>query len=172
MANTCLSLAALFLPFLLLRCATAAVHVVGDSTGWRIPDNAQFYTTWVSDKTFRLNDTLSFQFATGQHDVVKVPKASYDSCSENSNTLKVTTGPYNYTLNETGSHYFICSFGQHCQGGQKLAVVVSDASSPTSSPSPTSSTPQPPPPPSSAASRAFAGFIFIVASVALGNLIL
>ncbi|XP_054783272.1 umecyanin-like [Prosopis cineraria] len=136
------------------------------------PDNAQFYTTWVSDKTFRLNDTLSFQFATGQTRRRQSAESIYDSCSEKSNTLKVTTGPYSYTLNETGSHYFICSFGQHCQAARKLAVVVSDASSPTSSPSPTSSTPQPPPPPSSAASRAFAGFIFIVASVALGNLIL
>ncbi|KAI9110268.1 hypothetical protein K1719_018710 [Acacia pycnantha] len=173
--------------FLFLHCAAAqTVHVVGDdTTRWAVPNDPNFYTTWASSKTFHLDDVLSFEFTTNEHDVVEVPKESYDSCSE-SNKIgnKIVIGPYNHTLNTTGNHYFICSIGQHCNRGQKLTVNVisgsstapSNAPSPSSSSSPSpssSSNPQPPPPPGSAAPPALAaGSFFITLSFVLGKLVL
>ncbi|KAK4267554.1 hypothetical protein QN277_024321 [Acacia crassicarpa] len=173
--------------FLFLHCAAAqTVHVVGDTTRWIVPSDPNFYATWASSKTFHLNDVLSFEFTTGQHDVVEVPKESYDSCSDDNkigNTIE--TGPYNHTLNKTGTHYFICSVGQHCNNGQKLTVNVvsgssstpSNAPSPSSSSSPSpssSSNPQLPPPPGSAAPppALAAGSFLITLSFVLGKLAL
>ncbi|CAK9136927.1 unnamed protein product [Ilex paraguariensis] len=153
----------------MLHCAAAqTVYVVGDSLGWTIPSGgAAAYTTWASGKTFMVGDTLTFNFLTNQHDVLQVPKASYDACiSDNASGNPIMTGPANITLNAAGDHYYICTFGDHCQNGQKLAITVSGtpgASPPTiattppppatpspTSPSPTSNTPSAcPPTPSS-----------------------
>ncbi|KAI9110267.1 hypothetical protein K1719_018709 [Acacia pycnantha] len=116
--------------FLFLHCATAqTVHVVGD-TRWIVLSDPNFYTTWASSKTFHLNDVLWFDFTTGEHDVVEVPKESYDSCSD-SNKIgdTILTGPYDHTLNTTGNHYFICSIGNHCKNGQKFIVNFVSGSS-------------------------------------------
>lgn len=45
----------------LLQCTAAqTTHVVGGSTGWRIPTGgAQFYADWAKAQTFRVGDTLS-----------------------------------------------------------------------------------------------------------------
>ncbi|GFY96958.1 hypothetical protein Acr_11g0012640 [Actinidia rufa] len=67
-----------------------------------------------------------FKFATNAHDVVQVPKASFDTCSDDNKIGNpITTGPANVTLTSAGDHYYICSFGSHCQLGQKLAIIVS-----------------------------------------------
>ena len=104
-----------------------------------------------------------FYFSANRHDVVKVPKATYDSCSDDNLNI-ISTAPTFVTLNETGIHYFICSVGDHCEEGQKMAVTVLDssASSPNSQP----------PPPNSDSPRVLAGFFFIMSSFALGKLVL
>ncbi|XP_061995660.1 umecyanin-like [Rosa rugosa] len=117
-----------------LQCvAVETSHVVGDSVGWTIPQNgAQEYVTWASDKKFVVGDVLVFSFATGTHDVVEVPKASFDSCSStNPIGSTITTGPTNITLTSSGEHYYICTFGLHCESGQKLAITVSASASPS-----------------------------------------
>ena len=45
----------------LLQCTAAeTVHVVGDSTGWTIPQGgAQAYQTWAASKQFLVGDILS-----------------------------------------------------------------------------------------------------------------
>ncbi|MCD7445975.1 hypothetical protein HAX54_024679 [Datura stramonium] len=131
---------------------TVAVdHVVGDSMGWGIPSGGPAtYANWASQRTFRVGDTLVFNFATGAHDVAKVTKSAYDSCSSTGPVTLITVGPANITLNSTGTEYFICTFGQHCSAGQKLAINVTSASTPTPSPAPspaTSPTPSPVPTP-------------------------
>ncbi|KAM5578753.1 umecyanin-like [Rosa sericea] len=128
--------------------AAQTAHVVGGSVGWTIPQNgAQEYVTWASGQKFLVGDVLTFNFATNTHDVVEVPKASFDSCSS-SNPIgsTITTGPANVTLASAGDHYYICTFGSHCQSGQKLAITVSaSATSPGASPSaPTPVSPMPP----------------------------
>ncbi|GLU22084.1 hypothetical protein SLE2022_381810 [Rubroshorea leprosula] len=137
---------------LVQSAAAQTVHVVGDSIGWRVPSNgAQAYTNWAAQRTFVVGDTLMFNFQTNQHDVLQVPKASFDACSS-SNPIgnKFTTGPANITLDSAGEHYYICTIGQHCQGGQKLAITVSTSSSGSPTPAPpTNMTPPTTPSPSS-----------------------
>ncbi|KAM1060596.1 hypothetical protein ACFX13_025774 [Malus domestica] len=131
-----------FVVAVFLQSAAAQTgHVVGDSIGWTIPQSgAQEYVTWAASNKFVVGDTLVFNFATNAHDVQEVPKASFDSCSsENPIGTAITTGPANITLTSAGDHYYICTYGRHCQSGQKLAITVS-AASPGAAPS------VPPPP--------------------------
>ncbi|CAL0307116.1 unnamed protein product [Lupinus luteus] len=115
--------------------AAQTSHVVGDSTGWTIPSGgAATYTTWASNKTFTLGDTLVFNFANAQHDVAKVSKSDFDACNGGSAIFTITTSPAIVTLNETGEQYYICAFTGHCSAGQKLAIKVTQKAS-TNSPS-------------------------------------
>ncbi|XP_062022330.1 umecyanin-like [Rosa rugosa] len=119
-----------------LQCVAAqTTHVVGGSVGWTIPQTgAQEYVTWASGQKFVVGDFLIFNFTTNSHDVLEVPKASFDSCSSTGSTIK--TGPANITINSTGEQYYICTIGNHCQSGQKLAItVLTSATSPGGSPS-------------------------------------
>ncbi|KAL6286233.1 hypothetical protein ACE6H2_010623 [Prunus campanulata] len=129
-----------------VQCVAAqTVHVVGDSLGWTIPQSGQQYVTWASDNKFVVGDILIFNFATNAHDVQQVPKASFDSCSsDNAIGSSITTGPANVSLTSAGDNYFICTYGTHCQSGQKLAITVS-AAAPGASPSAPTSAPPPPP---------------------------
>ncbi|KAL4323950.1 hypothetical protein GQ457_11G017720 [Hibiscus cannabinus] len=128
-------------------------YVVGDALGWVVPPTPSTYATWAANNTFGVGDTLVFNFVNGVHDVVKVTRANYDSCNAGNPLLMLSNSPANVTLNETGSHYFICGFTGHCGAGQKLAVNVSAAvSSPSPSPTPApqpSPRPQPITPPAS-----------------------
>ncbi|KAG6504363.1 mavicyanin-like [Zingiber officinale] len=121
--------------------AAATTHVVGDSTGWRIPPGANdsFYSAWASARTFAVGDTLVFNFMNAQHDVVEVPMASFNSCSAaNQIGSTYTTSPASLSVTTAGVHYYICGFPGHCQAGQRLAVTVtsSSASTPAAAPAP------------------------------------
>ncbi|KAL9405572.1 hypothetical protein Peur_002544 [Populus x canadensis] len=129
------------------RSVAQTVYVVGDNDGWTVPQaGAQAYITWASGKNFMVGDTLTFDFTTNNHDVLRVQKESFDACtSSNSIGDVISTGPVNITLDSTGEHYYICTIGRHCQFGQKLAITVSSR---TTGASPPSTTPRPSPPPS------------------------
>ncbi|XP_049413424.1 cucumber peeling cupredoxin-like [Solanum stenotomum] len=119
----------------------AVDHIVGDTTGWTIPSGGPTtYANWASGRTFRVGDTLVFNFATGAHNVAKVTKSAYDSCSSSGPVSPITVGPANITLNSTGTEYFICTVGQHCNAGQKLAINVTTSSTTTPSPAPSPAT--------------------------------
>lgn len=133
----------------LLQCVAATDHVVGGSTGWTIPQSAQVYSNWAAGQTYAVGDTLTFNFQTGAHDVTKVSKSAYESCTK-SNPLSapISTGPAKVTLDTAGEHYFICTVGSHCSAGQKLAVNVGSSSStptPSTTPSTVPSGPSPSP---------------------------
>ncbi|XP_008777839.2 cucumber peeling cupredoxin-like [Phoenix dactylifera] len=80
--------------------AAATRHVVGGSgTGWTIPPNASFYGEWSSSQTYVVGDTLVFNFPTGIHNVIQVPKSSYDACTaQNQIGSTLSTGPATVTL--------------------------------------------------------------------------
>ncbi|KAA0058751.1 hypothetical protein IC582_002447 [Cucumis melo] len=122
------------------HAAAQKVHVVGDATGWTIPPATTFYSEWADKNTFAVGDSLSFKFTTGSHDVLKVSKESFEACSTDKGIgSPLTTGPATVKLDTAGEHYFICSVGKHCLGGQKLAVTVSGSGTPAGgavSPSP------------------------------------
>ncbi|XP_052199514.1 cucumber peeling cupredoxin-like [Diospyros lotus] len=135
---------------LLQSTAAKTTHVVGDALGWVVPPSgAVAYSTWASNQTFTVGDVLVFNYATGQHDVATVTKAGFDSCNGTSPISIATDGPTNITLSAAGEHYYICTFGQHCSLGQKLAINVSASASPA--PQPAAATPSPSPSPTSTA---------------------
>ncbi|KAJ9190025.1 hypothetical protein P3X46_001262 [Hevea brasiliensis] len=138
-----------FVVVVLLQCAAAqTVHVVGDNSGWTIlQGGAQAYTEWANGKNFVVGDILTFNFETNKHDVLRVQKTSFDACSS-SNPIGdvITTGPVNFTLDSAGDHYYICTFSQHCQLGQKLAITVSSSGGTPGASPPSSTTPRLSPP--------------------------
>ncbi|OMO81123.1 Plastocyanin-like protein [Corchorus capsularis] len=123
---------------------SAVTYTVGDATGWRIPTNTDFYDDWNDNKVFHVGDILIFNFTTGAHDVAEVKtENAYDTCATAAANLvsTITTGPASITLNRTGDHYFICTFGTHCASGQKVQIEVEMGTSPPSTTPPTSPTP-------------------------------
>ncbi|XP_061364655.1 umecyanin-like [Gastrolobium bilobum] len=143
----------------IFQSTEAADHTVGGSTGWISSPSggASFYSNWASSITFKENDVLVFNFATGSHTVAEITKTNFDSCNMNQNIQVLVTSPARFTLNRTGEFYFACSISGHCNSGQKLSVKVTGSSpAPGKAPSPahSPSSPRPPvsgttPPPSS-----------------------
>ncbi|KMZ58607.1 early nodulin-like protein 14 [Zostera marina] len=135
--------------------ATAVEITVGGASDWGLGFN---YTTWASSQTFTVGDTLDFKYTPGQHNVLEVTKANYDSCDTSNPISKNTTGNDKVLLTEVGTRYFICGFTGHCAGGMKLAVDVVASGQGSTSPSPAVPSPAvpspPPPPPPPAASSA------------------
>jgi hypothetical protein len=107
-----------------------------------------------------------FNFAAPLHDVATVTKAAFEACDKNNPLNSTTTGPYNFPLTAVTEYYFICTIGQHCSGGQKLAVNVTAASSGTPTPPGVPSPPPPPPSAPSSASSLAATFSFILMTIA------
>ncbi|KAB1199388.1 Cucumber peeling cupredoxin [Morella rubra] len=112
----------------LLKCATAQTQIasveyeVGDSLGWAVPPNTSYYSTWASTKTFYLGDSFYFNWPwTGNQNVVPVPKPYYDNCTSGG---IIIASPVIYTPPSTGTYYFICIVGDHCERGQKVAITI------------------------------------------------
>ncbi|XVF88356.1 hypothetical protein PTKIN_Ptkin19aG0044300 [Pterospermum kingtungense] len=168
-----ISMAVLFvvLAAAFLQSTFAATYTVGDSTGWKIPNNNNdLYENWADNKNFGVGDVLVFDFTTGQHDVAEVTEANYDSCNGTNPISLDNKGPARVTLNRTGDHYFICTFSGHCSAGQKLHIEVNSSTStaptPGSSPTTPSGVLTPPSSPSSASSLA-ATFSLVFTSILL-----
>ncbi|BAT98580.1 Blue copper protein [Vigna angularis] len=160
-SSLCLSLMVTVLMFVQYSEAQRVFNV-GDGTGWTTPQDSSTYQSWVSDKTFAVGDILHFDFQTS-HNVVEVPEESYTSCTSANSIRTYTTGPVNVTLDTAGQHYYICSIGQHCTRGQRLAVNVSSSGLPPSTAvSPGANTTPPPPPSSPAATFSPASVAFFL----------
>lgn len=66
-----------------------------------------------------------FNFTTELDDVTKVPKGSFDLCSDDNEIGdSIEVGPATIVLSAPGEHFFISSEDRHCQQGQKLAINV------------------------------------------------
>ncbi|XP_051126554.1 blue copper protein-like [Andrographis paniculata] len=109
------------------RGALAEVYTVGDSSGWGM---ATDYSTWASDKTFNVGDSLVFKYPSG-HTVDEVSADDYKNCATGNSISSDSSGATTLTLKTAGAHYFICGIPGHCSGGMKLAVNVKAASSST-----------------------------------------
>ncbi|XP_060172070.1 blue copper protein-like [Lycium barbarum] len=149
--------------------SAAQTYIVGDNMGWNVPTTGPVsYQRWANGKSFKVGDTLVFNFVNGAHNVATVRKAAYDSCNTTSLINTISTGPARITLTNSGEHYYMCTFPTHCSLGQKLAINVTgtDAAAPTPSiaTTPSSSTvplgdspvTSPPPPSASAPSLVLA----------------
>ncbi|KAL2338151.1 hypothetical protein Fmac_012597 [Flemingia macrophylla] len=146
---------------MLLHYAEAqSEHVVGgDSLGWSVPPDNSTYQNWAFNRTFRVGDTLVFNFESG-HDVREVSEDSYDDCNvADAIGSPGSTSPTNVVLDRVGDHYYICGFGRHCLSGQKLAITVSGNS--------TNFPPSPPPNSASTSLPTFIRFLFFSALLIL-----
>ncbi|KAL5547803.1 hypothetical protein UlMin_003034 [Ulmus minor] len=103
---------------------------VGDSTGWTIPSSNGFYSDWARNKTFRVGDQLFFNW-NGSHNVADVSEREYENCKQNEFSVVASPVFIKLTSAYTGNQYFICTVGNHCQRGQKLAINVSNSNSST-----------------------------------------
>ncbi|RZC53818.1 hypothetical protein C5167_012675 [Papaver somniferum] len=113
------------------QCATAQTsHVVGDSLGWIIPASPSVYSDWASKQTFKVGDSLVFNFAVGLHTAYEVSKADYDSCNAAAAPIGslLASSPATIRLATAGNHYYLCTLGGHCSAGQKLSITVASGS--------------------------------------------
>ncbi|KAF3631002.1 blue copper protein [Capsicum chacoense] len=114
--------------FLFMCCVVpslATVHTVGDSSGWGLSVD---YGTWASGKTFKVGDSLVFNYPSG-HTVDEVSSSDYASCSTSNSLSTDSSGATTIPLKTSGAHYFICGVMGHCSGGMKLSVTVAAAAS-------------------------------------------
>ncbi|GAV83250.1 Cu_bind_like domain-containing protein [Cephalotus follicularis] len=115
----------------------ATVYTVGDSSGWTLGAD---YTTWASDKTFEVGDSLVFNYDSS-HTVDEVSASDYKACTSANAITTDTSGKTTIDLKTAGTHYFICGVMSHCAGGMKLAVTVGTGSTTNPSKTPTTTTP-------------------------------
>ncbi|CAM0944992.1 unnamed protein product [Alopecurus aequalis] len=120
--------------------AYAVDYTVGDSSGWA---GGVDYSTWASDKTFNVGDTLVFQYG-ASHNVAEVGSADYSACSATNSIQSYSDQDTKITLTKPGTRYFICGASGHCAGGMKLAVTVSPAATSTPTPTAPAATPDAP----------------------------
>ncbi|VFQ85551.1 unnamed protein product [Cuscuta campestris] len=114
-------------------------YTVGDSTGWGLGGD---YATWASDKTFKVGDSLVFNYQGGGHTVDEVSESDYKSCAAANSISSDSSGATTVQLKTAGKHFFICSSTGHCGQGMKLEVnVVRDSGSSSSSSATTPSSP-------------------------------
>ncbi|KAJ1384342.1 Phytocyanin domain [Sesbania bispinosa] len=135
-----------------LQVSYAAVHKVGDSSGWTTIGNID-YKKWATTKNFQIGDTIIFAYNAQFHNVMRVTHAMYKSCNASSPMTTFTSGNDSIKISNYGHHFFICGAPGHCQAGQKVDINVLNvsAASPTKSPSavaspvPPANTPAPSP---------------------------
>ncbi|XP_042956365.1 cucumber peeling cupredoxin-like [Carya illinoinensis] len=139
-------------------CSATSVRYYQVGSVWSIPPSPSYYANWSSSNFFRTVDFLSFNFQTGENDVIHVSRHEYESCTA-CNPFKVMNfGPANFPLTEQGVFYFISNFSNYCALGLKVSVKVHGCSSingsqyapspsPSSLPAPPSPSPSRPAPP-------------------------
>ncbi|KAJ4896256.1 Uclacyanin-3 [Raphanus sativus] len=135
--------ALLLLILAVVPAAYAVTFQVGDIGFW---NSGVDYTAWVTGKTFRVGDTLEFQYGPS-HSVAVVNKAGFDACDSTGATQTFSGGDTKIDLTTVGTMHFMCPTPGHCQGGMKLAVTVLGAVPPPATPSPPPSPKSPPPSP-------------------------
>ncbi|CAN8247577.1 unnamed protein product [Cochlearia groenlandica] len=112
------------------------IHKVGDSQGWTMM--GVNYEDWSSSKTFKVGDTLVFEYNNAYHDVNEVTPHDFESCDPSKPLAKYQTGSDTVKLTKPGFHHFICGVPGHCDIGQKLDILVLPTSlGPVAAPVPT-----------------------------------
>ncbi|KAG9456453.1 hypothetical protein H6P81_000961 [Aristolochia fimbriata] len=129
----------LFLLSAAVRVSVAKVYKVGESAGWTVGAANMDYKAWAASKTFRVGDTIVFEYNKQFHNVLQVNQSDFRSCNASSPIASHTSGNDSIAIKRKGHYFFICGFPGHCAGGQKVdirvvAVVSAPAAAPTTSP--------------------------------------
>ncbi|KAL0371308.1 UNVERIFIED_CONTAM: Mavicyanin [Sesamum angustifolium] len=111
------------------------VYKVGDSAAWTLiahPD----YNTWASSKTFRVGDTLIFQYDPRYHNVLEVSRSDFHTCNTAAPITTYATGNDSVVIRSIGHYYYVCGFVGHCEAGQKVDIRVAQSLQPATIPIP------------------------------------
>ncbi|KAG6540900.1 hypothetical protein Mapa_017693 [Marchantia paleacea] len=101
----------------LVECVSATSVTVGGNSGWIL--NGRKYT----NLRLKSKDVAVFRYRAGEHNVVQVSKADYDSCNSRKPIKTYSTG-YDKVAFKAGTYYFICGIGNHCQNNMKVTISV------------------------------------------------
>ncbi|CAA6675665.1 unnamed protein product [Spirodela intermedia] len=130
------SSALLFLILAVVYSATgalAATFQVGDNQMWSIPSSSSYYTDWANGQTFAVGDSLGDE---GELRRLHYVQPHHDAQHR----------PGHRGTHRGGTRYFICGVNGHCSAGQKMALTVAAASTPSGTPPPPPSSGAPTPP--------------------------
>ncbi|PSS05703.1 Early nodulin-like protein [Actinidia chinensis var. chinensis] len=178
----------------LLGSSQAYNFYVGGKNGWELQPS-ESYDDWAGRNRFQINDSLIFKYNKSSDSVLVVAKEDYQNCYKSNPIQTLDGGDSVFKFDRSGPFYFISGYGDHCEKGQKLVVVVlavrnathkSPTPSPLSPPSPAADTPKaeapmstdapkgshvgsaPAPAPSDAVAVGGSGGFVVVLSVVLG----
>ncbi|KAJ0966117.1 hypothetical protein J5N97_027255 [Dioscorea zingiberensis] len=129
--------------------ASATQFKVGESKGWTVPEDPNFYSQWAESNRFQIGDSLLFVYPQGQDSVLLVKQEDYNTCNTSSFIEAYRDGNTVFTLSSSGPFYFISGNQENCLKHESLVVVVmgekSNATAPSLPPSPSMASPPPPP---------------------------
>ena len=99
--------------------AMAKVHTID----WAIPTTGN---SGANSQTIAVNDQVKFVWS-GTHNVAQAGKDVFDSCGMmNGASIKASSSGWQEIFGggSEGSHYFICTIGNHCASGMKIEIKV------------------------------------------------
>ncbi|KAL0414144.1 UNVERIFIED_CONTAM: Early nodulin-16 [Sesamum radiatum] len=99
----------IFLMMAFLERSMGAVYTVGDSAGWT--NTGVDYESWASSHTFKVGDTVVFNYDNESNDVIQVTEENYNSCNSDDNPIEsLNSGNDKIEFTDPGTYYYICSF--------------------------------------------------------------
>ncbi|KAL0414146.1 UNVERIFIED_CONTAM: Mavicyanin [Sesamum radiatum] len=140
-SKSCVVLMFLMMDF--LEGSMGAVYKVGDSAGWTIA--GVDYEKWASTHTFKVGDTVVFNYDNESNDVIQVTEENYKTCNSDDNPIDIlNSGNDKIELTSLGTYYYICSFPNRClYNKQKVAIKVSTSVNDTTPSPPGTNVPTP-----------------------------
>ncbi|KAL0456847.1 UNVERIFIED_CONTAM: Early nodulin-like protein 3 [Sesamum latifolium] len=114
----------MFLMMAFLEGSMGAVYQVGDSAGWTI--TGVDYEKWASAHTFRVGDTVVFNYDNESNDVIQVTEEKYNTCNSDDDPIDIlNSGNDKIELTSPGTYYYVCSFPNRClYNKQKVEIKV------------------------------------------------
>ncbi|KAM7252265.1 hypothetical protein ACFE04_024148 [Oxalis oulophora] len=116
---------------MVVQPSVATVYTVGDDSGWTLGVD---YATWTSNKTFKVGDTLIFDYLSGSHTIEEINKTDFEKCKTGNPIASDHSGKTRVDLKIAGTRYFTCGVMNHCWSGMKLAIIVEAAKGATKTP--------------------------------------
>ncbi|XP_062208588.1 early nodulin-like protein 1 [Phragmites australis] len=106
----------------------AYVFYAGGHDGW-VVDPTESYNHWAERNRFQVNDTIVFTYDVGVNSVLLVTEQGFDACNTHNPVRRLEYGGGGdrgsvFTLDRSGSFFFISGDEDRCQKGQKLYIIV------------------------------------------------
>ncbi|MCL7031025.1 hypothetical protein MKW94_011663 [Papaver nudicaule] len=133
-----------FIVPLLLGRIESKEYIVGDEDGWNSGSN---YQRWSQKYSFSVGDVLEFDYVKGQHNVKEVTENAFRTCDTESSGAVLEnyeSGDDKVHLTQARKYWFVCDIPNHCRGGMKFGIQVTDANTVAPQPSGVEAKPIPP----------------------------